>query len=103
MSGFSHNGVTPLGMLHEDIPIIVSHSILELPFVWLGGLLTLSVFLSSHSRSPLHFVQDDQINSKLRILQLLVIAISKLQQCQETTRRSKITTFSKQGKKACQK
>jgi len=36
LSGYGHNAVTPLGMA-VDVPMIVSHRVLELPYIWLGG------------------------------------------------------------------
>mmetsp|Transcript_14496 Transcript_14496/g.20339 ORF Transcript_14496/g.20339 Transcript_14496/m.20339 type:complete len:289 (-) Transcript_14496:292-1158(-) len=36
LSGFGHNAVTPLGMAVK-VPMIVSHRVLELPYIWLGG------------------------------------------------------------------
>ncbi|GAB5369970.1 hypothetical protein AAMO2058_001451900 [Amorphochlora amoebiformis] len=36
LSGYGHNAVTPVGMA-VSVPMIVSHRILELPYIWLGG------------------------------------------------------------------
>ncbi len=36
LSGYGHNAVTPLGMA-VSIPMIVSHRVLKLPYIWLGG------------------------------------------------------------------
>eukprot|EP00455_Lapot_gusevi_P006926 TRINITY_DN12984_c0_g1_i1.p1 TRINITY_DN12984_c0_g1~~TRINITY_DN12984_c0_g1_i1.p1 ORF type:complete len:269 (-),score=48.61 TRINITY_DN12984_c0_g1_i1:536-1294(-) len=36
LSGFGHNAVTPLGA-NASLPMIVSHHIRQLPFIWLGG------------------------------------------------------------------
>mmetsp|Transcript_7612 Transcript_7612/g.18557 ORF Transcript_7612/g.18557 Transcript_7612/m.18557 type:complete len:109 (+) Transcript_7612:453-779(+) len=36
LSGFGHNAVTPVGMTVK-IPMIVSHRVLQLPYIWLGG------------------------------------------------------------------
>lgn len=39
LTGYSHNGVSPFGMLDRTIPIIVSKSVLDVKprFIWMGG------------------------------------------------------------------
>ncbi len=37
VTGFSHNAVAPIGMKNRDIPIIMSHRLLEYGHFWMGG------------------------------------------------------------------
>ncbi|ETO15615.1 hypothetical protein RFI_21751, partial [Reticulomyxa filosa] len=37
VTGFDHNAVTPIGIKYSDIPIILSHRVLELGHFWMGG------------------------------------------------------------------